>query len=61
MAVRPLKELGNKTCLLGAHTLHMDRLAREGEAEKVRTIPKGCKPGPDVANLSILVYGMFGE
>jgi 2,3-bisphosphoglycerate-independent phosphoglycerate mutase len=56
MADRPLKELGNKTCLQHARTPNMDWLAREGEAGKARTIPKGFDPGSDVANLSILGY-----
>ena len=56
MADRPLKELGFKTCLQKARTPNMDRLAAEGEAGKVRTIPKGFEPGSDVANLSILGY-----
>jgi 2,3-bisphosphoglycerate-independent phosphoglycerate mutase len=56
MAGRPLKELGFKTCLQKARTPNMDRLAAEGEAGKVRTVPKGFEPGSDVANLSILGY-----
>lgn len=56
MAGRPLKELSFKTCLQKARTPNMDRLAAEGEAGKVRTIPKGFDPGSDVANLSILGY-----
>ncbi len=56
MADRPLKSLGYKTCLQRAHTPNMDRLAQEGEAGKVRTIPPGFDPGSDVANLSILGY-----
>jgi len=56
MAGRPLKELGYKTCLQKARTPNMDRLAAEGEAGKVRTVPKGFEPGSDVANLSILGY-----
>jgi 2,3-bisphosphoglycerate-independent phosphoglycerate mutase len=56
MADRPLKELNSKTCLQKARTPNMDKLASEGEAGKVRTIPKGFEPGSDVANLSILGY-----
>ncbi len=51
-----MKELGVKTCLQKAKTPNMDRLAAEGEAGKVRTIPRGFEPGSDVANLSILGY-----
>ncbi len=56
MAGRPLKGLGNKTCLQKAKTPNMDRLASEGEIGTARTIPKGFDPGSDVANLSILGY-----
>ncbi|MBI4825901.1 MAG: cofactor-independent phosphoglycerate mutase [Nitrospirae bacterium] len=56
MAGRPLKKLGNKTCLQYARTPNMDKLASEGLAGKVRTVPKGFEPGSDVANLSILGY-----
>jgi 2,3-bisphosphoglycerate-independent phosphoglycerate mutase len=56
MAGRPLRQLGNKTCLQKARTPNMDRLAAEGEAGIVRTIPEGFEPGSDVANLSILGY-----
>jgi 2,3-bisphosphoglycerate-independent phosphoglycerate mutase len=56
MADRPMKELGGKTCLQKARTHNMDKLASEGEAGKVSTIPKGFEPGSDVANLSILGY-----
>ena len=56
MADRPLKELGNKTCLQKADTPHMDKLAAEGEVGTARTVPDGFEPGSDVANLSILGY-----
>lgn len=56
MADRPIKALGYKTCLQKARTPNMDKLAREGEIGKARTIPDGLEPGSDVANLSILGY-----
>ncbi|MBI4847982.1 MAG: cofactor-independent phosphoglycerate mutase [Nitrospirae bacterium] len=56
MTGRPLKELGNKTCLQKARTPNMDRLAAEGIIGTARTIPHGFHPGSDVANLSILGY-----
>jgi 2,3-bisphosphoglycerate-independent phosphoglycerate mutase len=56
MTDRPLKELGGKTPLQRALTPNMDRLAREGIIGSVRTVPPGCHPGSDVANLSILGY-----
>jgi 2,3-bisphosphoglycerate-independent phosphoglycerate mutase len=56
MADRPLKELNGKTPLQSAATPNMDRLAREGIIGKIRTIPAGCHPGSDIANLNILGY-----
>lgn len=56
MADRPLRELGNKTCLQAAETPNMDRLAREGVTGIVMTIPDELPSGSDVANLSILGY-----
>jgi 2,3-bisphosphoglycerate-independent phosphoglycerate mutase len=56
MAGRPLKVLGNKTCLQKARTPNMDKLAKEGQAGWALTIPEGFEPGSDVANLAILGY-----
>lgn len=56
MADMPLRELGNKTPLQKAYTPFMDRLAREGQLGRVRTVPEGMHPGSDIANLSILGY-----
>ncbi len=56
MADRPLKELGGKTPLQAARTINMDKLASQGEAGSVRTIPEGFHPGSDIANLSIMGY-----
>ncbi|MDD1711677.1 MAG: cofactor-independent phosphoglycerate mutase [Methanoregulaceae archaeon] len=56
MADEPLPELGNQTPLEYAKTPNMDRLAREGACGMLRTVPEGCEPGSDIANLSILGY-----
>jgi len=56
MTGRPLKELGNRTCLQEACTPNMDRIASEGLIGIAHTIPPGFHPGSDVANLSILGY-----
>jgi len=56
MTGRPLKELGNRTCLQEARTPNMDRIASEGLIGIAHTIPPGFHPGSDVANLSILGY-----
>jgi 2,3-bisphosphoglycerate-independent phosphoglycerate mutase len=54
MADYPIPELGNHTPLEIARTPRMDLLAKNGIGGLVRTIPRGMKPGSDVANLSIL-------
>lgn len=56
MSDRPLKQLGGKTPLEAAHIPNMDFIARHGMCSMVRTIPKGMKPGSDVANLSLFGY-----
>jgi 2,3-bisphosphoglycerate-independent phosphoglycerate mutase len=56
MADRPLKKLGGRTPLEAARTPNMDWIARNGTCGMVRTVPKGVKPGSDVANLSIFGY-----
>jgi len=45
--------LGGKTPLDAAHTPNLDRLAREGECGRVRTVPDGMEPGSDVAGMSL--------
>jgi 2,3-bisphosphoglycerate-independent phosphoglycerate mutase len=52
----PIPELGGKTPLEAAKTLHMDELARRGELGCARTIPPGKEPGSDIANLAIMGY-----
>lgn len=54
MADYPLTELRARTPLEVARTPGMDAAAREGVGGRVRTVPRGMKPGSDVANLSIL-------
>lgn len=56
MADYPLEELEGKTPLVYANTPHMDRIAREGTAGFVKTIPQGFPPGSDVAIMSLLGY-----
>ena len=56
MADRPMKELDGKTPLQVARTPNMDRLAQNGVAAKVQTVPPGYPPGSDVANLSVMGY-----
>jgi 2,3-bisphosphoglycerate-independent phosphoglycerate mutase len=55
MADYGLRELGGKTPLQAAKTVHMDRIAA-GQLGLVKTIPDGFEPGSDVANLSLLGY-----
>ncbi len=56
MADWAVESLGGKTPLEYAKIPHMDRIAREGTVGLIDTIPKGCKPGSDVAILSVLGY-----
>ena len=56
MADRPLKQLGGRTPLEAAKIPNMNWIARKGVCGMVRTVPKGVKPGSDVANLSIFGY-----
>jgi 2,3-bisphosphoglycerate-independent phosphoglycerate mutase len=56
MADRPLPQLKGKTPLEAAKIPNMNWIARNGICGFVRTVPKGVKPGSDVANLSVLGY-----
>ena len=56
MADEPLAALGGRTPLQAAHTPNMDRLAAQGTAGMVKTVPAGLQPGSDVANMSVLGY-----
>ena len=48
--------LGDKTPLMVAETPLIDSLAKKSEIGIAHTIPKGMKPGSDIANLSVLGY-----
>ncbi len=50
------RELGGQTPLHYARKPFMDQLASNGVLGLVKTVPEGCQPGSDVANLSILGY-----
>lgn len=56
MADEPIKELGNKTPLQAANKPYIDLLASKGKSGLLDTIPKGYKPGSEIANLSVLGY-----
>ncbi len=56
MADRPCPALDGRTPLAAAPTPVMDRLAREGAVGLLKTIPDGCSPGSEVANLAVLSY-----
>ena len=49
----PVPALGGRTPLEAAATPNLDRLAREGECGRVRTVPDGMDPGSDVAGMSL--------
>jgi len=56
MADYPSQQLGGKTPLQCALTPFLDQIAAQGTLGLVDTIPQGCTPGSDVANLSVLGY-----
>jgi 2,3-bisphosphoglycerate-independent phosphoglycerate mutase len=56
MADWAVESLGGKTPLEYAKIPNMDRIAREGTIGLIDTVPKGYKPGSDVAILSVLGY-----
>jgi 2,3-bisphosphoglycerate-independent phosphoglycerate mutase len=56
MADYAVESLGGRTPLMAARTPHMDWMANRGEIGLVRTIPDGCNPGSEIANLSIFGY-----
>lgn len=56
MADLPVPQLGNRTPLMAAGKPHMDRMAREGLAGLVKTVPDGLSPGSDTANMSVMGY-----
>lgn len=56
MGDTPVPELGQQTPLEAARKPAIDRLCASAEPLLVRTVPEGCPPGSDVANLSLLGY-----
>jgi 2,3-bisphosphoglycerate-independent phosphoglycerate mutase len=56
MADLPLPELDGKTPLEASKIPNMTYFAQHGRVGLVQTIPDQCKPGSDVANLSLLGY-----
>lgn len=56
MAGEPLEQYGGMTTLEYAKTPMMDALAAGGWLGMVQTVPKGMKPGSDVANLAVMGY-----
>ncbi len=55
-ADEPLEEFGGKTPLEAAETPNMDWISTAGRQGLVRTVPEGCEPGSDVAQMSLLGY-----
>lgn len=56
MSDLPVPQLQGKTPLELAVKPNMDRIAREGLAGLVRTVPEGLPPGSDTANMSVMGY-----
>ncbi len=55
-ADKPVESREGKTIFELAATPTMDLMAREGRLGLAKTVPDGCTPGSDVANLSLLGY-----
>ena len=56
MADYKLDSLGGLTPIEKANTPNIDMLATKSQIGLVLTVPKGMKPGSDVANLSVIGY-----
>lgn len=56
MADEPIAALDNKTPLQVANKPYIDLLAAKGKSGELDTIPKGFKPGSEIANLAVLGY-----
>ena len=56
MADYPVPALGGKTPMMLAKKPNLDSLAKKAEVGLVRTVPKGMKPGSDVANMSVMGF-----
>ena len=55
-ADEPIEELGDKTPLEFADTPNIDAMAPYSTIGMATTIPEGCLPGSDTANLAIMGY-----
>lgn len=56
MADLPVAALANRTPLQAAHKPNMDKIARQGHAGLVATVPAGLAPGSDTANMAVMGY-----
>ena len=56
MADTPSEMLAGATPMERAKKENMEALAASGTVGMVRTVPRGMKPGSDVANLSVMGY-----
>ena len=56
MADEPIESLGGKTVIEAAKTPYMDMLAKNGRCGMFATVPKGFKPGSEIANMEVLGY-----
>ncbi len=56
VADQPIAQLDGKTILQAAELPNIDGIAADGRIGLVQTVPKGYKPGSDVAIMSVLGY-----
>src|SRR5690554_2799149 len=56
MADLPVDSLGGRSPLMAANIPNIDRIARNGLAGLVRTVPPALAPGSDMANMSVMGF-----
>jgi 2,3-bisphosphoglycerate-independent phosphoglycerate mutase len=56
MADLPVDSLGGRSPLMAANIPNMDRMASNGLAGLVRTVPPALAPGSDTANMSVMGF-----
>ena len=61
MADLPIPELGGKTPLEAVPTPTMDKIAANGASGTFLTLPEGYPTSSDVANMSVLGYGVVSD
>lgn len=56
MSGYPLESLENKTTMMAAKKVNMDKMAKKARVGLVKTVPESMAPGSDVANIAAMGY-----